>query len=151
MTTPEENKRIVRQVTAEGINAGNLDVVRQALAPDYARHSQATTEMPEIRGVEAMLDFLKAHFTAFPDWSEEIELMVAEGDKVAYITTGTGTHTGPMGEVAPTGRTVSVVSYVVQRLEDGRIAETWSGWDNLAILSQLAQLGLLPAPETDGR
>lgn len=36
------------------------------LASDCARHSQATTEAPEIRGVEAMLEVLKASFSPPP-------------------------------------------------------------------------------------
>lgn len=103
--------------------------------------------MPEIHGVDAMLTFLQAHFAAFPDWHERIELMIANDDKVAYITTGAGTHTGPMGDVPPTGKKVEVVNYITQRIHDGRIAETWVGWDNLAVL---VQLGLFPPPGGDG-
>jgi|GEM_PF-176517 len=147
-TTPEENKEVVRRVISEGVNTGNLDVFREMLSPDYARHSQATTGMEEIRGIEAMLNFLQAHFTAFPDWHEEIDLMIAEGDKVAYITTGTGTHTGPMGNTPPTGKSMEVVNYIVQRIENGKIAETWIGWDNLTVLSQL---GLFPPSGGDGK
>lgn len=143
MTTPEENKHIVRRCLAEAVNAGDLDVFRAMLAPDYARHSQATMEAPEIRGAEAMMAWLRTQFAAFPDWHEEIELMVAEGDKVAYITTGTATHTGPLGDLPPTGKSVEIVNFVVQRIADGKIAETWIGWDNLAALSQL---GLFPGP-----
>lgn len=148
MRTLEENKEIVRRAVNEGVNTGNLEVFREMLASDYARHSQATTEMPEIRGIEAMLTFLQTHFTAFPDWREEIELMIAEDDKVAYITTGTGTHTGPMGDIPPTGKQIEVVNYVVQRIENGKIAETWVGWDNLAVLTQL---GLFPPPEANSK
>ena len=147
MATPEENKDIVRRVTEEGVNTGDLGVFREVLAEDYARHSQATTGLPEIRGVEPMLSFLESHFAAFPDWCEEIELILADGDKVAYITNGTGTQTGPMGDLPPTGRKVQVVTYVVHRLRDGQIAETWVGWDNMAILSQL---GLLRSPAAGG-
>lgn len=147
MTTTEENKAIVRRVVSDGVNAGNLAVFREMLSADYVRHSQATTEMPEIRGVEEMLNFLRANFAAFPDWHEEIDLMIAEDDKVAYITTGTGTHTGPMGAIPPTGKKVAVVNYVIQRIENGKIAETWIGWDNLAVLTQL---GLFPPPATGG-
>lgn len=137
----EANKEIVRRVLKEGVNAHNLEFFREMLTPDYARHSQATTEMQEIRGVEGMLEFLKANFTAFPDWHETIELMIAEGDKVAYITTGTGTHTGPMGDIPPTGEKMEITNYIIQRIENGKIAETWIGWDNLAAL---VQLGLFP-------
>ncbi|MFQ5570572.1 MAG: ester cyclase [Rhodothermales bacterium] len=148
MTTPEKNKELVRRVVQEGVNTGNLEVFRETLASNYARHSQATTEMPENRGVETMLAFLQAHFTAFPDWREEIELMIAEDDKVAYITIGTGTHTGPMGDIPPTGNKVEVVNYIIQRIENGRIAETWVGWDNLAVL---LQLDLFPPPGANSK
>jgi predicted ester cyclase len=142
-TAPEENKAIVRRVITEGVNTGDLQTFRDMLASDYARHSQATTEMPEIHGVEEMLTFLQAQFAAFPDYHEEIELMIAEGDKVAYITTGTGTQTGPLGDIPPTGKKMEVVNYVVQRIHNGKITETWIGWDNLAVL---LQLGLFPPP-----
>ncbi len=148
LNTIEENKRLVRHIIAEGVNKGDLEVFKAYLADDYVRHSQATTEMPEIRGVDQMLTFLRVNFTAFPDWHEEIELMVGEGDKVAYITTGTATHRGPLGDIPPTGRSVRVVNHIVQRIEDGKFAETWITWDNLAVLSQL---GLLPPMEGVGQ
>lgn len=147
-SAPEANKRLIRRIIAQGVNTGDLDVFRETLAADYARHSQATTAMPEIRGVEPMLTFLKETFRAFPDWHEEILLMVAEGDRVAYITRGTGTHTGSLGDLPPTGKKVDVMNYIFQRIEDGRIAETWIGWDNLAMLDQL---GIMPpAGEAEG-
>lgn len=146
MGTVEENKQLVRRVVSEGVNTGDLDVFRTHLAPDYARHSQATTDMPEIRGIDEMLEFLRVNLTAFPDWHEEIELMIGEGDTVAYITTGTATHTGPFGHLPPTGKRIEVTNYVVQRIEAGKIAETWIGWDNLAVMRQL---GLLPAGSSE--
>jgi len=146
MGTVEENKQLVRRVVSEGVNEADLDAFRTHLAPDYARHSQATTDMPEIRGIDEMLEFLRVNFTAFPDWHEEIELMIGEGDIVAYITTGTATHTGPFGDIPPTGKRIEVTNYVLQRIEEGKIAETWIGWDNLAVMRQL---GLLPAVSSE--
>lgn len=140
-TSTEANKQLVRRVIDSAVNTGDLDAFRAILTPDYARHSQSTTEMPEIRGVDQMLAFLEANFTAFPDWHEEIELMIAEGDKVALITTGTGTHEGPMGDIPATGRSMRITNHLVHRIADGKIAETWIVWDNLAAM---AQLGLMP-------
>lgn len=146
MDTVEKNKELVRYVLSEGVNKGNLDVFESVLSPDYRRHSQATTEMPEIRSRGEMLEFLRANYSAFPDWQEEIELMLGEDDLVAYVTTGTGTHMGPLGEIPATGKNIEVKNYIVQRIEHGKIAETWVGWDNLAIM---AQLGLLPEGQTE--
>ena len=133
----EENKEIIRRIVSEGVNAHDLDVFRETLTEDYARHSEATAHMPEIRGIDQMLTFLRATFEAFPDWREEIELMVAEGDMVAYITTGTGTHKRDFAGIPATNKKIEVTNYLFQRIEDGKIAETWIGWDNLAMLRQL--------------
>jgi len=139
----ESNKRTARRIVAKGVNQANLEVFREAVAEDYARHSQASTGMEEIRGAEAFLQFLQWNYSAFPDWQEEIEVMLAEGDFVAYVSTGTGTHVGPMGDIPPTGRPIRIQNFIVHRFEGGKIAETWVGWDNLAALQQL---GLFPPP-----
>lgn len=148
MDRVEANKEMVRRVMEEGVNRGDRTVLREALAPHYARHSQATTMMPEIRGRDQMMEFFDATYSAFPDWHESIELMVAEGDKVAYITTGTGTHEGAFGDVSPTGKRVEITNFIVHRIEGGRIAETWTGWDNLAFLMQV---GLFPPGGEEAR
>lgn len=141
MSLEETNKAIVRRIFDEAINTGDLAALRAALAPNYRRHSQATLDRPEIDGPDQMVEFVRAQLTAFPDWHEEIELMIAEGDKVALITRGTGTQTGPMGDIPATGRRMEVMNYIIQRLENERVAETWIGWDNLTVLMQL---GLYP-------
>ena len=146
MNTPQENKRLVRDILETGVNKADLDVFRAILSPEYARHSQATTDMPEIRGIEQMLEFLREIFATFPDWHEEIELLVAEGPYVACITRGTGTQRGPMGDLPPTGKTIEIMNFIFHRIEDGKIAETWIGWDNLAAM---AQLGVLPPATPD--
>lgn len=148
MDRTESNKRLVRRVM-EAVNRGDRDALRDALAPDYARHSQATVAMPEIRGRDRMMEFFDATFSAFPDWHEAIELMVAEDDKVAYITTGTGTHQGEFGGIPATGKRVEIKNFIVHRIEDGRIAETWTGWDNLAFLMQVGLFPPPPSPEAD--
>ena len=139
----EQNKALVGRILDRGVNGHDLDAFREMLAPDYARHSQATLDMPEIRGIDQMLAFLEANFTAFPDWHEEVELMIGEGDKVACVTRGTGTHEGPMGDIPPTGKPIEVTNFIVHRIETGKIAETWIGWDNASVL---IQLGLMPPP-----
>lgn len=49
--------------------------------------------------------------------------------------------TGAMGDFPATGRAMDLVILGMHRFEDGRIAETWTAWDNVAVLSQL---GLMP-------
>ena len=51
--------------------------------------------------------------------------------------------TGPMGGFPATGKTFNLVNIIMQRLEDGKVVETWVSWDNVSFLSQL---GLMPEP-----
>jgi len=139
----EQNKQIVREVYEKGINAHNIEYLDSILAENYTRHSQSSPpELQKIVKKETFLKFAKQHLEAFPDWNEKIEFMIAEGDKVAFMTIGTGTNTGKIGEMAPTEKSVTVQHLTVHRIdENNQIAETWILWDNVAFLSQL---GLYP-------
>jgi predicted ester cyclase len=142
----DENKAVVMLITTEGVNMHNPDKWDDVLTPDYVRHCQAMPpNMQEIHGINSMKNFLADHFTAFPDWNEQVDFILADGNKVAYVTTGTGTQTGPMGQYAPTGKSVNIKTFVIHRFEDGKIAESWVSWDNVAFLSQLGLFTPVPA------
>lgn len=134
----EENKAVVMFITSEGVNMHNPDKWDEVLTPDYVRHCQAMPpDMQEIHGINEMKKFLADHFAAFPDWNEKVDFILADGNKVAYVTTGTGTQTGQMGPYAPTGKSVMIKTFIIHRFENGKIAESWVSWDNVAFLSQL--------------
>ena len=79
-----------------------------------------------------------------PEYTDTISQMIADHDKVAYVSTMTGVQTGPMGDLTATGREFTLVNIIIQRLENGKVVETWVSWDNVAFLSQL---GLFPPEE----
>ena len=76
--------------------------------------------------------------TAFPDWTETIEDIIAEGDKVVTRFTSRGTHKGKFMGVPPTGKKVKITEVAVFRIADGKITEQW-GFPDLQGLRQ--QLG----------
>lgn len=143
-TRVEANKRTVRRLL-ERVSVGDIDGFLEGLAPGYVRHCQA---MPpgsqEIHGRDGMRAFLEANKATFPDYHEEIEQLVGEGDFVAWRSRGLGTMRGPMGPFPATGRTMDLVIVGMHRFQDGAVAETWTSWDNVAALTQL---GLVPPPE----
>jgi predicted ester cyclase len=141
----EKNKSLIISLIEEGINNQNLKIFDELLSPDYVRYSQAMPpELEEIRGIETYKNLAKDHFIAFPDYKEEFQQIIAEGDKVSIITKGTATHTGPMGEIAPTNKKVIIMNFGLFRIKDGKIVEMWVSWDNVAFLRQL---GLFPTPK----
>jgi predicted ester cyclase len=143
MSLEGKNREVVRRFYEEGINVHDLKVLNQMLADDYIRHSQSDVPgVAEVREKKIFLTFLKGHFEGFPDWNEDISVMVAEGDKVAVFTVATATHTGTKGFISPTGKRVKIHHFSIHRIDDaGKIAETWINWDNLSFLTQL---GLWP-------
>ena len=140
----EANKATVKRML-ERMNAGDVAGLTAALAPDYVRHCQAMPpELQEIRGRDMMHQWLLSSQETFPDYREEIEWMVGEGDFVAWRSRGMGTQSGGFGPFPATHKRMEVVIIGMHRFREGLVAETWTSWDNLAMLTQL---GLL---DTDG-
>ncbi len=91
----EENKAIVRREVEELYNPdGDLDAVEEIFAPDYVLHDPSLPE--EGRGPEAARQLATAFRSAFPDLHTTFDEAVAEGDKVAYRWTASGTHEGEL-------------------------------------------------------
>jgi steroid delta-isomerase-like uncharacterized protein len=142
----EQNKALVQRIHAE-VSKGNLEIFDEVLSPDYVRHCQAMPpESQELRGTGEFKAFVADFVGAVPDCNDKIDFILADSNMVAYVTTTTGTQTGPMGDLPASGREFTLKNIVVQRIEDGKIAETWISWDNVAMLTQL---GFFPPPEPD--
>ncbi len=61
-------------------------------------------------------------------------------DRAGTATEGSGTHTGVLFGISPTGRAVSIDIMDLCRFEDGKVAEHWGIRDNLSLLRQLGAL-----------
>ena len=139
----QRNMEIVRQ-SHENLAAGDIEAFKSAISPDYTRHCQAMPPgLQELHGTEEFFAFIEEFIKAVPGYTDTLSNMIADGDRVAYVSTMTGTQTGPMGGFPSTGKTFTLVNIIMQRLEDGKVAETWVSWDNVSFLSQL---GLMPGP-----
>jgi predicted ester cyclase len=85
--------------------------------------------------------WLLSTLETFPDYHEEIEWLVGEGDFVAWRSRGTGTQVGAFGPFPATHKRMDLVIIGIHRFEGGLVAETWTSWDNLAALTQLGHMG----------
>ena len=140
----EQNKAVVRAFV-EAINAQDWCRLDELVAPHFVRHSHAAGE-PGVRSRDELKAFLSGEFATFPDAHESLEDLLAEGDRVAARHHFRGTQRGPLGPYPPTGRTMEADYIAIYRVEEGRIAEAWAEWDNLA---GLTQLGHFPRPGND--
>lgn len=126
----------------QAIADGNLDALDQYIAADYVRHSQATPDV-EVTSLNQFKEYLLREKDTFPDPEMTVTYLVAEGDLVAFWATYGGVQKGPMGPFPATGKRMEIDFAGIHRIADGKIAETWVTWDNLA---GLMQLGLYPPP-----
>ena len=74
----------------------------------------------------------------------EIEDQIAQADLVATRWTCTGTHEGELMGISPTGIRVTQPGMDISRLSDGKVAETWEGYNPMVMLQQL---GVMPEPQ----
>lgn len=144
-TVEQRNMAVVREAHA-ALARGDFDSLAANIGTDYVRHCQAMPPgQQELHGTTEFFAFLREFLAAVPQYEDTLSQMIADGDRVAYVSTMKGVQTGALGDLPATGREFTLVNIVIQRLEDGKIKETWVSWDNVAFLTQL---GLMPPAST---
>jgi steroid delta-isomerase-like uncharacterized protein len=118
-------------------NTGDLASIERVYARDFLAHWPPSSEVPERRGSEGIRFGVERIRTAFPDWHEEVLDVFGAGDRVASRYVSSGTHKGTFWGIEPTGRRIEIQEMSIFRIADGRIAEQWCMFDDLARLRQL--------------
>ena len=130
------NKDLMEQLGAIN-DLADWDKLDMLLHEDFKRHSVATTANPIISSIDEFKSHERAIRELYPDRQVTYDKVVAEGDFVAARATFTGTN-------KELEKSIQVKYLVMMRMQDGKIAEIWVEWDNLAVLKQL---GLWPPPK----
>jgi len=130
----ETNKAVVRRLVGESTGPRADSVIEELVASNFRSHEG--DEAKEV-GVAGFKQLAASFRTAFPDGKFVIEDMVAEGDKVVTWGYFVGTHTGPLEGMPPTGQQVKVKDVDMFRLENGKVMETWTHFDQLGMMQQL--------------
>jgi predicted ester cyclase len=125
----EENKTLVRREQEELWNhTGDLDAAQELFAVDQAEAAK-----------QEAADFRQG----FPDVVSTIEDLIAEGDKVVAHWRSRATHQGNYMGIPPTGNRVEFTGISVYRIEEGKIAESWTVEDQFGLMQQI---GAIPEP-----
>lgn len=91
-------------------------------------------------GVGGPVGRIRDRLTGFPDVTTSIQDMFVSGNKLAVTLIWRGTHTGPYGGVAPTGKPVEVRDTAIWHFQNGKVAEILTLQDQFAILKQIGYL-----------
>jgi steroid delta-isomerase-like uncharacterized protein len=107
---------------------------------DFVEQNPLPGQGPGRAGLRDVLGYMNS---AFPDIRWEVQDTVVEGDRIATFSCWRGTHQGEFMGIPPTGRSVTVEAWTIDRYRDGQLAESRIIMD---VAGLLIQLGVLPPP-----
>lgn len=108
---------------------------------EYLEALSGKPKTAEIIDKYVLVPALKQHIldfeAGFPNYSGQIEDIVAEGDLVAIRARFQGTHRNEFMGVPPTGKDVTIDAMVFYRMQDGKIVDFWMNADMAGLMQQL--------------
>jgi len=137
----ERNKALVRELTDVVWNRRGLDRIPDFYAPDFVADYRPYSPLRE--GHEGIRRMVEGAWTAFPDYHEELQELIAERDRVVVHLTISGTQNGQWGPLPPTGKRVQFEEIVILQFRDGKVHRQRGIVDNL---NALRQVGVMPTP-----
>ena len=143
---PAANKTVVERLVRDIVNGGQVDLLDEVLADDFMAHGVGSGPA----GPDGMRRLIATWRTAFPDWQDQIEEIVAEGDLVVIKIAARGTHSGPLLGIEPTGEAVQWGMIEMVRLAEGKITEQWGYSDFSKVVRHLRKVAASQSdPQTD--
>ena len=140
--TPEEAdasegiRRLVSRIPDEIWNKGELTACDDVFSLDYFGH----LPMMDVHGPEQFKQLVGAYRNAYPDVHLSVEDLFIVGDRAAMRWTSRGTHLGEMMGVPPSGNSIEIMGISLFRIENGKVAEEWEGFDTLKMMQQIGAI-----------
>ncbi len=122
---------------------GSPAIADEIVTADFLLHDPSSPT--EVRGPEGLKRWLEHWNHGVPDLTFTARAAPLTGpDRIAVEWTMRGTQTGPLLDLAPTGKSFAVDGVDILRFSGGKIAENWSFWDTSTVWRQL---GVMRAKE----
>ena len=139
----DKNVATIRRFFDEVCNGRKLELADPMYTPDHVYHDPSTPTGPGAQGIK---DVIGTYQRAFADAHWQVHQILAAGDDAVVVRwTGSGTHSGELMGIEPTGKKVKVDGLWMARFQGDKIAETWDCWDTLGMLQQLGGVPTLEA------
>ena len=128
------NKILIERYYHQLWNLWDLGIVDDILAPDVLFHGSLGVA---VEGVEGFRRYVQLVRDVFPDFHNTIEDLIAEDDRVAARLRYTGTHSGPLFGIAPTGKRIEYAGLALFHIKDDRIVSGFVLGDLNGLMRQL--------------
>jgi steroid delta-isomerase-like uncharacterized protein len=132
------NETILREFIQKVWNEKNTDLISAFVHPEYTIHLDNGDAW---EGKTLTHDEFKARlndsFGPFPDINFEILTAIADGDHVALTWIMTGTNTGSIGTMPPTGKSIKTPGVTIYQFSNGKICGHSQVFDRATVMRQL--------------
>lgn len=142
MAAEDDRQQLLRRMTDELWNKGNLDVCDQLFAERCSFHDPSFGIENGVRGMQQQVRELRQ---AQPDLHMDIHDVLVDGDMTAARWTMGGTARGEFRGLPATGKSYVMSGMTIDKWENDRIVEEWVNYD---LLGTLQQLGIIPETAT---
>ena len=132
----DDKKALIRRVLDELYNQRNLALIDEVATENVIVHTPSI----DLKGREGWKQYATMFLTAFPDINLAIDDMIAEDDKVVARWTLQATHKGPLRNIPPTGKKITLTGIAIYRFSDNKIDEGWALNDALGLMQQLGMI-----------
>jgi steroid delta-isomerase-like uncharacterized protein len=130
------NTDVIRRWFEEVWNQGREASIDELMTADAIAHGLAAPAEAHV-GPAAFKPFWQQLRAAFPDIRFTIDDAIEQGDRAAARWTARMTHQGDHLGVPATQKSLTITGMVFVRIADGKIAEGWNNWDQLAMTREL--------------
>jgi steroid delta-isomerase-like uncharacterized protein len=135
MTTGEVT--LVRALISDFFNVHRPELAPRFFTEDFWWTGGA---VGTVEGRDAYQSVMAGFWGGLPDVTAAEEDMIDASGAIVARFTVTGTNTGELWGMPPTGKQVSWPALMIYKFRDGKIAKQWAAEDWAAILTQLGQL-----------
>lgn len=131
-----DNKSLVRRYYAEVWNAWSVPALEELISSEIIFHRSIGTA---VKGVADFKQYVSRIRSAFSDFHNHIEELIAEGDQVAARLTYTGTHRGELFGFPGIGNKIKYQGLAIFEFKKGKITRGFVLGDTETRKRQLAQ------------
>ena len=120
-------------------NSHDIDKVLSFYSPEYVGDDVGQASL--LRGHEGLRAMLQNYWSAFPDLRFKVVSTLVDGDRLAIVWVGEGTHQGTIMNIPPTRHKVEARGVSIIEVQDGLVVRGQYIWD---LAGMLRHMGLLP-------
>jgi predicted ester cyclase len=136
-----DNEKNLARRSLEMWASDNADKPEEVFATDYVNHQESAAvggvKDLDLAGWKAVVE---DNHRAFSDFQVRILIQIAEGDLVATRWQFSATQTGQYLGHSPTGKRATWTGVQIDRIESGKIVESWVDWDKFRLFTELGFL-----------